>query len=112
MESPIRRMSMSRMSEFDSNLSPYHGSFQHSVPYMQQYQTPMQQHPSTQQSQIIPPSQQQFQPIHQQPHASLHQTPIYQPSPQHFPPLNQGYIYHPQAQFSQQIPASMVIRTQ
>ena len=113
MESPIRKMSIdntARGMEFEDFVNPYQGTFQQGMPYMQQFQPPMQQHNSIQQSQMIQPSQQQFQPIHQQ-HAVHHQTPIHQPSPQHFPPLNQGYIYHPQAQI-QQIPVTMVIRTQ
>ena len=115
MESPIRRMSSDSTAlgymgnEFGGVINTYQGSYQQGIPYMQQFQSPTQQHASPHQHQFIQPSSQQFQPIHQQ-HTTHHQTPIHQPSPQHFQHVNQGYAYHSQHQMQQQLPMAMVSR--
>ena len=122
MESPIRRMSIDSTSqgyvtnEIAGVMHPYQGSFQHGMPYMQQFQSPIpHQHTSMLPNQILQTSSQQFQPIHQV--YSTHQSnQIHQPSPQHFHPMNQAYNYlpqtplhHPQTPLHpQQLPVTMV----
>ena len=114
MESPIRRMSSDNISQgymgtdFGDVMNPYQNSYQpQGMPFRQQpFQ---QQHTSLHQPQIISPSPQQFQPIHQHQISHQHQArQIHQPSPQHFQPVNQSYTYHPQAQFPQQPPVILV----
>ena len=115
MESPIRRMSTDSntlgyiSNEFSGHINSFQGPYQQGLPYIQQFQSPVPQHSSPHQNQIIHSNSQQFQPIHQQ-HTTHHQTPIHQPSPQHFQNVNQGYAYHPQHQIQQQLPITMVIK--